>query len=96
MHTPGPWHLEDGLIVAIRNNVPVPVAEPRYVAAPIDHSQTRVRNEEAANARLISAAPDLLDALAGMLSDYAEHGEIKNGSMQEARAAIAKATGGQP
>ena len=51
--------------------------------------------EAEANARLIAAAPELLEALQNMLglteaSDYMGVGEIE----QQARAAIAKATGG--
>ena len=51
-----------------------------------------------ANARLIAAAPDLLEALQGMI-DYFIGGSIDDYSdtetMQAARAAIAKATGDQ-
>jgi hypothetical protein len=44
--------------------------------------------ETQANARLIAAAPDLLEALRAMLEDD-DHGE----ACSKARAAIAKATG---
>jgi hypothetical protein len=60
-----------------------------------------------ANARLIAAAPDLLEALQGLLNDCVEYCRINNlfnndggpGSnhgMRQAHAAIAKATGTAP
>ncbi len=52
--------------------------------------------DERANARLIAAAPDLLAALEGLLSDAIELGLADSeysGSAIEARAAIAKAKG---
>ncbi len=54
--------------------------------------------EDSANARLISAAPDMLEALEFLLSDYlAIDGESLTYSSvpaDKARAAIAKARGG--
>ena len=43
-----------------------------------------------ANARLIAAAPELLEALCDMVSDRAE---LSEATVQFAKAAIAKATG---
>lgn len=53
-------------------------------------------SEAEANARLIAAAPDLLAALERLLAsgDVRDAGEA--GALKQARAAIAKATGGQP
>jgi hypothetical protein len=53
-----------------------------------------------ANARLIAAAPDLLNALMALVGE-ADLGEVDLGDddrvkLEHARAAIAKATGGQP
>ena len=52
-----------------------------------------------ANARLIAAAPELLEALEQMVSVFLDtegrHGESENDAMDAARAAIAKATGEQ-
>jgi len=79
-HTPGPW-FSDGL-GWIRNST-------ETIAA-----LNLIRDEQWANARLITAAPDLLEALrdmvhfAGLISSGDEFPEI-----ERARAAIAKATG---
>ena len=55
--------------------------------------------ESAANARLIAAAPDLLAALEALVGE-ADLGEVDlddddRAKLEQARAAIAKATGGQ-
>jgi len=48
-----------------------------------------------ANAWLIAAAPDLLDALEGVLEWHSDHGEfLSGGELAVVRAAIAKARGG--
>jgi hypothetical protein len=59
------------------------------------HDRTGLTIDQAAREipRLRATNAALLEALEGMLSDYAEHGEIKNGSFQIARAALAKARG---
>jgi len=51
--------------------------------------------ESTANARLMAAAPDLLDALKGMLEYFCENGYddySDTETVQAARAAVAKAT----
>ncbi|MFD0669737.1 hypothetical protein ACT80S_18605 [Ramlibacter sp. MAHUQ-53] len=53
-------------------------------------------SDQAANARLIAAAPELLSALANLLADATALGiedSPYSGAVAEARAAIAKATG---
>lgn len=65
-----------------------------------DHTERRTRDNREANAHLIAAAPDLLEALEGLLV-FAEAAETKalvgdEGCLwpvEEARAAIAKARG---
>ena len=56
------------------------------------------RSEVEANARLIAAAPELLEALEAVLPDLehyvATHGPGPDKRLAVARAAIAKATGG--
>lgn len=66
-----------------------------------DHITGITRDEAAANARLIAAAPDLLEAVTELLAThpaaYREPNAIDNrtdNAVRIARAAIAKATGG--
>lgn len=93
-HTPGPWSLAESkvfmyqtLIMANGNSAPI---------ATLYGSLTDCENGR--NARLIAAAPDLLEALHAIvssLSDNDEEGLIEHSEqIIAARAAIAKATGG--
>ena len=93
-HTPGPWF------------VPAPTYRTLYVEARIGNMMlqevaacgpTADPAQQAANARLIAAAPELLEALKLAL-EYWRHRQqrYKNRSpvwVQAARSAIAKATG---
>ncbi|EPU0247581.1 hypothetical protein ACVT5C_005944 [Pseudomonas aeruginosa] len=85
-HTPGPWEIErysDGLIQIVGNI--------RAVSEHEEHVTTVVeavtRGDEA-NAKLIVAAPDLLDALVALVECEQTTPEL----WEAARAAIAKAT----
>ena len=92
-HTPGPWDVEpkgsrhfvdgaDGLTVAY-----------------LDRAGVRERIEIEANALLIAAAPELIEALEAVLPDLehyvATHGPGPDKRLAIARAAIAKAKGGE-
>lgn len=81
-HTSGPWRvIENAHIDAIQ------------VMAPSDGDRVCTvtsRSESAANGRLIAAAPELLAALQNILTANPDLAEVAD----EARAAIAKATGG--
>lgn len=99
-HTPGPWHVveemdDDGDVLYSIEADNVPVADIYRKA------------EHEANARLIAAAPELLEALMSIL-DYAPEMELCiasryggdsftyvgfSGHIADAKAAIAKATG---
>jgi len=95
-HTPGPWSLEPVKDRSIEHLVPVDgnqmsiltvveVDGVKFAAVYLDE-----------DARLIVAAPDLLDALETLLSLHdarVDTADAWNVSMEEARAAIAKATG---
>lgn len=88
MHAPGPWiawHApDDGGEYAIR------AATGIHVALTVGNTRT-----ETANARLIAAAPELLEALKEtlmLLQTFSPEGS----GVESARAAIAKATGQQP
>lgn len=88
MHTPGPWHLINDVCVG------GPI-EPGWEEAGcgIAHCGMRARTQEeaAANARLISAAPDLYEAL----RDLCASGGPDDGAdlFEKANAALAKARG---
>ena len=106
-HTPGPWEVKKG--AAMLNSVcTVYGTEDGWVdiAAPIPMADD-YRAESSANARLIAAAPDLLEALKSAVDtltdprigqwSYMEGSEIYSDfkdAADAARAAIAKATGG--
>lgn len=95
-HTPGPWALDDESIYA-------PGGEGWKQVAEIPNWRTNpgevLTPEDNANARLIAAAPDMLEALQAL----ANWGPFQNGYAPDdafskiqsmTRAAIAKATGG--
>lgn len=93
-HTPGPW------AASPKGNIWAPNAK-HLVLAKLDRLSGKLgKAEKAANAQLIAAAPELLEALQGCVSILSRcpsrdpNGEI-NGDMVPAiaRAAIAKATG---
>ena len=87
-HTKGPWRVDgpNGYINQIGIGPSIGAA---YGAG----------EEVKANARLIAAAPDLLEALENLHANIAEYARINNlggfdnQDMQQARAAIAKARG---
>lgn len=58
-HTPGPWMSQGTMVVAIENADTV-ICAANYVNKPMDVAR--------ANARLIGAAPDLLEAVMALLA----------------------------
>ena len=87
-HTTGPWN------VPFREFTKIKAANGAHIAT--CHKLTNLVNLEA-NSRLIAAAPDLLDALKTIVEviGNTEYGEIdRKLAVKDARAAIAKATGG--
>ena len=95
-HTKGPWKAcEHGGYGDYDGNCIVILGDDLRVAIVLGSD-----NEETnANARLIAAAPDLLEALENLHANIAEYARINNlggfdnQDMQQARAAIAKAKG---
>lgn len=88
-HTPGPWiNLGQGDIVARSD---------KYCGGEKDIASVflTTNDEDESNARLIAAAPDLLDALRELLEACkdAKFASDPFDSMPNARTAIAKATG---
>lgn len=104
-HTPGPWRLDDyNTIRADRPNDDDAVPIATWTCSPLglDHAGSCTRpviwDEAVANARLIAAAPDLLEALELLCAkfDIFEGEPFHNCSDSPwaiARAAIAKAKG---
>ena len=83
-HTPGPWYSRNGSSPHFQGQI---ASESTGATVAISYS-----DEDGANARLIAAAPELLDALQNLL-DACEHWEDQNDPvLSSARAAIVKAT----
>lgn len=104
-HTPGPWEVSHGghgsphgFVIDEYYVLNRTVADDVAIAADIVDPATQMPSE--ANARLIAAAPELLEALIRLEAELVEdkYGECYEPSPFEnlalARAAIAKATGG--
>lgn len=104
-HTPGPWR-ENGSVVTAQGSMALVVANVRCQLDPIVRPDAAAKTfaERDANARLIAAAPELLEALkecARLLNvAFDFEGDVfrkeHNNSVDAicaARAAIAKATG---
>lgn len=81
-HTPGPWHL-------FRNEVN---NSDGLTVANIVQFVPAYRDVSNANACLIAAAPELLDALAGLLEVHDALGAGQSYAATKARAALAKAS----
>jgi hypothetical protein len=92
-HTPGPWltdrnNVHTGQIATIHhclNNDWVEVWTDKWAETGLGEA------EQEANARLIAAAPELLEALQALLAESV----YESMATATARAAIAKATGGE-
>lgn len=88
-HTPGPWSYGNGIVVGDGKIV-------------CDYGCTMERNHDSeANARLISAAPELLNALEMAIATVQRYAQLggfttHGATIQLAEAAIAKAKGVQP
>ena len=94
-HTPGPWRP----YFYVRNQrLKIGdwgfVQEDGYRPVPLKDTRREV-SESAANACLIAAAPDLLEACEELLIYLADWDDPDNETCVKARAAIAKAKGGE-
>ena len=98
-HTPGPWRLYQGPLLYVEaDNHVGPIAELR---SRLDYGRMHplVAETRDANARLIAAAPELLEALKAMVALDEEHHQRCQGDedvcreVRQARYAIAKAIG---
>jgi len=87
-HTPGPWRVA----YLDRNRQSVVMSEHIEIATCWHHSVGSIEKEMHANARLIAAAPDLLEALNAVEGAY-QCGADLNTVMDQVKSAIAKANG---
>lgn len=91
-HTPGPWIADLETWAGIVN------APAGTIAGPVGGSKGATLDELHANARLIAAAPELLEALDGLMAKLSakspalQYHDCKE-AYEQARTAIAKATG---
>lgn len=94
-HTPGPWTINDardGQSVLFQIESSVQADKPEVIVAMLDDGNTSV-SEQRANAHLIAAAPELLDAVKD-LRDYLAEYEPDGGELaQRVAQIIAKAEG---
>ena len=91
-HTPGPWR-----IGTAPPNGEQAIGTIRGMMVAVATTGVGMEKETLANARLIAAAPELLDALQGMLEVFGdEFGIGSSETCDAARAAVAKATGETP
>lgn len=86
-HTPGPWHVGD----LDKNYQRIVCGEHIEIATCWHHCVGSIEREMEANARLIAAAPDLLEACRYIVEAGETGDEML--AIENARAAIAKATG---
>jgi hypothetical protein len=86
-HTPGPWKYE-------QSTKTIRATPSNYWLATMDSWDGAVNHD--ANAKLIAAAPELLEALSMLLDRLDYHGNIdivrEEGPIEDARQAIEKAT----
>lgn len=92
-HTPGPWLIEaetchTGDIATVHNTAEkwVTIYAPHWMETGMGEQ------EQSANARLIAAAPDLMEALKNLLEAH-YNGNVIRSDCLDAEAAIAKASG---
>jgi hypothetical protein len=84
-HTPGPW-ASNKYTTSV--SVPLKAIDCERIGFSIVFVNGHREKEAAANARLIAAAPDLLEALKEMLEVWEEDPAYGHASAEKARAAI--------
>lgn len=90
-HTPGPW-TNHGRIP--QPGLPHSSVAAKTLIARVYSEAYGDTEQETANARLVAAAPDLLDAARAALDDLISDGHAHYRVAETLRAAIEKATGG--
>lgn len=90
-HTPAPWEYQGGDNASVEVNI-------GETTANIDRQDKNTgqyvisREEMEANAKLIAAAPELLEALEELMKVYERNGQLLSFDVNIARNAIKKAT----
>ena len=88
-HTPGPWNVSPSAKASTLTRV---FDETGKLVASANGPGLFEGGEAEANARLIAAAPELLEALHVMMKTFEGLEAIHNDAYRQAKAAIAKAT----
>jgi hypothetical protein len=91
-HTPGPWLLHGRITQG--NHLPCSAVTAKTLIAKVYSEAYNDIDEETANAILIAAAPELLEALKEFV-EWIEQGDYDISFLAKAQAAIAKAEGAQ-
>ena len=99
-HTPGPWFITGSMTKYVEARIPGRMIQEVAACGPTA-ADDGYGEQQMANARLISAAPELYEALADALADYDNWAAHEDNYPHEhlvawsekARAAIAKAKG---
>lgn len=96
--TPGPWRIDesgnyDGGHGRCSSAIVGKNGEPIVLFDPSDGEYEVALDPKSANARLIAAAPDLLEALEGMIEGFDVDDRYASEAVLKARAALKKATG---
>lgn len=86
-HTPGPWTLNDA------RSTRVDLIDTQQGHAVGEIVWVDVRNS--ADARLIAAAPDMLETLRDIVGMLTDANDMRADALHAARTAIVRATGGQ-
>ena len=92
-HTPGPWHIQSVNTLIKSKDRKKTIAFVCFSSRGMDSDI--IGEEHKANARLIAAAPDLLEELQYAIDVSTEGLSLGEKWQESARAAIAKAKGGK-
>ena len=96
-HTPGPWGIDRDIRRGMEWNNHIVDQRRGYAICFMAHSDGQAPERDKANAHLIAAAPELLDAINSLCDRIDDEGctPLDWAEFTAARAAIAKATGVQ-
>ena len=95
-HTPGPWSIKGAVFATITGTQTHVGYNGRILVYQAEVAKIQPRHEREANAHLISAAPELLEACErlALFHESCGHEGNADSAIEAAKAAIAKAEGG--